>query len=417
MRVLIAITFFLTLAMAASAQEPMHDHAGMQMDMNVSSTGGEFASGTSWLPLSSPQFMWMAGAKGWMFMFHGEVMLGYDQQGGPRGVGKAFSSNWLMMMQQHKVGRGSIEFREMLSAEPLTIPHPGLPTLFQTGETYKGQPLVDYQHPHDLFDELALKFTYPLSERASWYFYGGPVGEPALGPVAFMHRPSAAENPAPPLGHHMQDSTHVSFGVVTTGFVVGPVKLEGSAFNGREPDEKRYNFDFGPLDSFSGRITIAPTRNWALQYSYGHLVQPEALELGNLNRQTASITYNRPFAHGYWANSLIWGRNHKRFEDRVENSYLYETTLNFADKNYLYSRLELVDKDELDLAPPLNDQSFRIGSYSFGGVRDLVQNKYGQVGLGAGVTFYSKPASLDLVYGNNPVSFNIFLRLRPGRMN
>ena len=186
------------------------------------------------------------------------------------------------------------------------------------------------------------------------------------------------------------------------------MKLEGSAFNGREPDETRYNFDFGPMDSFSGRITVAPTRNWALQYSYGHLVEPEALEPGNLNRQTASITYNRPFARGYWANSLIWGRNHKTLEDRVENSYLYETTFNFADKNYLYSRLELVDKDELDLAPPLNDQSFRIGSYSFGGVRDLVQNKYGQVGLGAGLTFYSKPASLDAVYGRNPVSFSVF---------
>ena len=224
MKLLKAISAVLALAVAAGAQEPMqHDHAGMAMDhaaMQMTTTGGEFASGTSWLPLSSPQFMWMAAAKGWKFMFHGELMLGYDQQGGPRGVGKAFSSNWLMMMQQHKVGRGSIEFREMLSAEPFTIPHPGLPTLFQTGETYKGQPLVDYQHPHDLFDELALKFTYPLSERASWYFYGGLVGEPALGPVAFMHRPSAAENPAPPLGHHMQDSTHVSFGVVTTGFVV-----------------------------------------------------------------------------------------------------------------------------------------------------------------------------------------------------
>jgi hypothetical protein len=414
------ITLILGLALIAGAQEPMqHDHAAMQMDhatMQMTTTGGEFASGTSWLPLSSPQYMWMTAYKGWNFMFHGELILGYDQQGGSRGVGKAFSSNWLMMMQQHKVGKGTIEFREMLSAEPLTIPRPGLPTLFQTGETYKGQPLVDYQHPHDVFDELAFRYSYPLSERAAWYFYGAAVGEPALGPTAFMHRPSAAENPAPPLGHHLQDSTHVAFGVVTTGITVGPVKLEGSVFNGREPDETRYNFDFGPLDSFSGRVTVAPTRNWAVQYSYGHLVEPEALEPGNLNRQTASITYNRPFARGYWANSLIWGRNHKTFEDRVENSYLYETTFNFADKNYLYSRLELVDKDELDLAPPLNDQSFRIGSYSFGGVRDLVHNKHGQIGLGAGVTFYSKPASLDPVYGNNPVSFSIFLRLRPGLM-
>ncbi len=428
MKAIKIITLMLALAVAAASQEGtrqpdhdmqsmpgmQHDRAAMNMDMSAS--GGEFASGTSWLPLSSPQYMWMSAYKGWNFMFHGELILGYDQQGGPRGVGKAFSTNWLMMMQQHKLGKGTIEFREMLSAEPLTIPRPGLPTLFQTGETYKGQPLVDLQHPHDVFGELSFRYSYPLSERASWYFYGAAVGEPALGPVAFMHRPSAMENPAPPLGHHLQDSTHIAFGVVTTGFTVGPVKLEGSAFNGREPDEVRYNFDFGPLDSFSGRITVAPTRNWAVQYSYGHLVQPEALEPGNLNRQTASITYNRPFARGYWANSLIWGRNHKQHDNAIGNSYMYESTLNFLNKNYAFTRLELVDKDELDLAPPLDHQSFRIGSYTFGGVRDLVQNKVGQVGLGASVTFYSKPAALDAVYGNNPVSFSVFLRLRPGRM-
>jgi hypothetical protein len=224
------------------------------------------------------------------------------------------------------------------------------------------------------------------------------------------------ENPSAPLGHHQQDSTHISFGVVTTGFILGPVKVEGSTFNGREPDEARYNFDFGPMDSWSARISVAPSRNWVAQYSFGHLVQPEALEHGNTNRQTASVTYNRPFHRGYWANSLIWGRNHKQTAIPVENAYLYEATVNFAEKNYLFTRLELVDKSELDLAPPLNDRSFRIGAYTFGGVRDVVQNSRGQIGLGADVTFYSKPAALDPVYGNSPVSFQVFLRLRPGKM-
>lgn len=394
-----------------------HDHTAMQMSMEESgASGGEFSSGTSWEPHSSPEFMWMLNAGSWELMFHGQLVLGYDQQGGPRGVGKAFSTNWLMMMQRRKFGHSTIEFREMLSAEALTIPRPGLPTLFQTGETYKGAPLVDAQHPHDVFDELAVKYTYALSERASWYLYGGPAGEPALGPTAFMHRASAMENPAPPLGHHLQDSTHVTFGVITTGFVFGPAKLEGSAFNGREPDEVRYNFDFGPLDSYSGRVTVAPSRNWTMQYSYGHLVEPEELEPGNLNRQTASVTYNRPFTRGYWANSLIWGRNHKQHDNAIGNSYLYESTLNFRDRNYAFTRLELTDKDELELEAPLDHRSFRIGAFTFGGVRDLLQNKHGQIGLGADVTFYSKPAVLDPIYGRNPVSFHVFLRFRPGKM-
>ncbi len=370
--------------------------------------------------------MWMTAVNGWSVMAHGNLIAGYDQQGGPRGVGKAESSNWLMLMEEHRVGHGSIQFREMLSAEPLTTPHPGFPTLFQTGETYKGKPLVDLQHPHDLFSEMAVRFTYPLSERIIWLIYGGAAGEPALGPVGFPHRLSAMENPAAVLGHHLQDSTHITYGLITSGFIVGPVKLEASAFNGREPDEARYNFDFGPLDSWSARVSYAPGRNWTMQYSYGHLVHPEALELGNVDRQTASVSYNRPFTHGNWANTLIWGRNRKTsdvltaqqqlFNTPVGNSYLYESSLNFLEKDYAFTRLELVDKDELDLNPPLDHRSFRIGAFTFGGVRDLVQNKYGQLGLGADVTFYSKPAALDPVYGNNPVSFHVFLRLRPPKM-
>jgi hypothetical protein len=409
------ILLLLALVSVVCAQEH-HNHAAMHMDMQQPTWGGEFASGTSWQPLSSPQFMWMTAVGSWNLMFHGELFLEYDQQGGPRGVGKAASTNWLMMMQDHKLGKGSVEFREMLSAEPLTIPHPGLPTLFQTGETYHGHPLVDYQHPHDVFGELAVRFSYPLSDRLSWFIYGGPAGEPALGPTAFIHRVSAMENPAPPLGHHLQDSTHITYGVVSTGFIAGPVKLEGSAFNGREPDEKRYNFDLAPLDSFSGRITVAPSRNWTMQYSAGHLVKPEVLEPGNLNRQTASITYNRPLTRGYWASSLIWGRNHKQHDNAIGNSYLFESTLNFAEKNYAYTRLELVDKDELDLAPPLDHQSFRIGACTFGAVRDLIHNRVGQIGIGADVTFYSKPAILNPIYGSDPVSFHIFLRFRPGKM-
>jgi hypothetical protein len=417
----LALLVLLLACIATAQQEGEHQHQGtshdgMSMEHSMSPFAGIFESGTSWDPRSTPQYMWMAHVRSWNLMFHGNFFLTYNQQGGPRGVGKAQSSNWLMMMQQHSVGKGTIEFRQMLSAEPLTTPHPGFPTLFQTGETYKGQPLVDYQHPHDVFGELAIKFTYPLSERVSWMFYGGPAGEPALGPVAFLHRVSAMENPSAPLGHHLQDSTHIAYGVITSGIIAGPVKLEASAFNGREPDEARYNFDFDSLDSWSVRGSVAPGRNWEMRYSYGHIVEPETLEEGNLDRQTASITYNRPMARGNWANTLLWGRNRKDHDDAVSNSYLFESSLNFAERNYAYTRLEVVDKDELDLSPPLDHRSFRIGAYTFGGVRDLIQNKYGQVGLGADVTFYSKPAVLDPVYGKNPVSFHVFLRLRPPKM-
>jgi len=318
-----------------------------------------------------------------------------------------------MLMEQHKLGSGTILFRQMFSAESLTSPHPGFPDLFQTGETYHGQALVDHQHPHNVFAELSLLYTLPLTKRLSWEFYGGPSAEPALGPVAYIHRASAAELPLAPLSHHLQDSTHTSFGVITTGFVIDRVRLEASAFNGREPNEERWSIQLAALDSWSGRVSVAPSRNWTAQYSIGRLEHPEALEPGSQWRQTASVEYNRPLARGNWASSLIWGRVHKITTGTNLNSYMLESTLNFLERNYGFTRLELVDKDELfPLAP--THPAYRIGAYTFGGVRDLVQNHAWQLGLGADVIFYSKPSALNPVYGAHPVSFQIFLRLRPG---
>jgi len=390
----------------AGMKMPMEEHTELQLP------SPHEGSGTAWQPasVSAPKWMWMRG--GWELMAHGVIFVDYNQQGGPRGGGKAESVNVGMLMEQHKLGAGTILFRQMFSAESLTSPHPGFPELFQTGETYHGEQLVDHQHPHNVFAELSLLYTQPLTKKISWEFYGGPSAEPALGPVTYIHRASASELPLAPLGHHLQDSTHTSFGVITTGFVIDRVKLEASAFNGREPNEERWSIQLAALDSWSGRAFVAPTRNWTAQYSIGRLVHPEALE-GSQWRQTASVEYNRPLAAGRWTTSLIWGRVHKISADTNLNSYLLESTLNFRQRNYGFSRLELVDKDELFPLAAVHP-AYRIGAYTFGGVRDLVQNRAWQLGLGADVTFYSKPSALDGSYGNHPVSFQIFLRMRPG---
>ncbi len=377
-----------------------------------------FTSGTSWQSQAGPEYMWMKKWRDWQLMAHGEMFVTFNHQGGPRGAGKAESSNWLMFMEQHKLGRGTLQLRQMLSAEPLTTPHPGFPELFQTGETYHGAPLVDHQHPHDVFGEISAKYVLPLGKDFTWTLYGGPAAEPALGPTAFLHRNSAMEIPEAPLSHHLQDSTHISFGVVTTGLAYKWVKLEGSMFNGREPDERRYNFDFAPMDSYSGRISFSPSKNWTAQYSAGRLIHPEALEPGDLVRQTASVNYARPVGEGSWATTLVWGRNHKIVPQTDQNSYLLESFLNFAKKNYAFTRVELVDKDELfpEGGGPSGYDSFRIGAYTFGGVRDIVQNEHWQVGLGADFSVYSKPSVLNAYYGEHPLGVRVFLRIRPGKM-
>src|SRR5580704_17184018 len=410
-----AVLYFLAigvLAIASRAQNTDHDMVMPGQDQSAQTTPasqgmnmGETAlsslpsfhpsSGTAWQPASVTDPMWMIFRGGWEFMFHGTVFITYNQQGGPRGEGKAESTNYFMFMEQHRLGSGTLLLQQMFSAESLTSPHPGFPELFQTGETYHGQPLVDHQHPHNVFAELSALYTLPVNEKVTWLLYGGPSAEPALGPVTYMHRQSASENPEAPLGHHLQDSTHTSFGVVTTGFIfdvsrLGHFKVEGSAFNGHEPNEERWSIQPAALDSWSFRVTAAPTRNWTAQYSYGRLLHPEALDPNNELRQSASLEYNRRLSggklgNGNWATSLIWGRKHKQMDDTTQNSYLLESTLNFLARNYAYTRLELVDKDELFPEAPIHP-AYRIGAYTLGGVRDLRHNPHWQIGLGGDVT-------------------------------
>jgi hypothetical protein len=414
---LLILCRMISSAQAIDADANGHEMQPMRsMDMSSMESGlpsPHNSSGTGWQPASTPAKMWMTHLHGWDLMAHGVIFVTYNQQGGPRGEGKAESENYLMTMEQHSLWSGTLLLRQMFSAEPLTSPHPGFPELFQTGETYHGQPLVDHQHPHNVFSELAALYTIPIKENLSWLLYGGPVGEPALGPVTYLHRESASENPAAPLGHHLQDSTHISFGVVTTGFVIDKFKIEGSAFNGHEPGEQRWTIQLAPLDSWSVRGSWAPTSNWAAQYSYGYLSHPEALEPGDQRRQTASVAYNRPLRRGNWATTVVWGRVQKEYESFPLNGYLLESTVNFLTKDYAYTRLELVDKDEL-FPDALTHPSYRIGAYTFGGVRDFVHSANWQIGVGGDITFYSKPAVLDPFYGNNPVSFHIFVRIRPG---
>lgn len=390
---------------------------------------GQMGSGTAWQPASTPAPMWHKSAGDWLLMFHWEAKLGLNRQGGPRGVTKFESQNWFMPMALRRLGPGTLQLRGMFSLEPLTFSGAGSPQLFQTGEVYRGQPIRDFQHPHDLFMELSATYTAPVGERASVFAYLAYPGEPALGPVAFMHRPSASENPTAPLGHHLQDSTHISFGVATAGFTYRRFKLEGSVFNGREPDDRRYNFEANPWNSRSFRLSFAPSQNWTAQYSYGLLRNPEFFTPGDTHRQTASVQHSRPLARGNWATTLVWGRNREEHDGETFrlNSYLLESTVNFLDRNYLYTRLELVDREGDDLLS--HDElhglgfgedahpRFRVGAYTFGGARDIWNTERISTAVGGDLTFYTKPDVLDPVYGRSPTSFKIFLRVRPGRMS
>lgn len=379
----------------------------------------EFA-GTDVEPMSTPSSMFMSMHGNWMLMLHGTAFLSEMQQSGPRGDDKLFSTNWIMPMAQRTFQNGTLSLRAMFSLEPATVTQRHYPELFQQGETAFARPIVDGQHPHDFLMEIAALYDLNLGEKMLLSFYAAPVGDPAMGPPAFPHRPSASENPLAPLGHHLQDSTHIADDVLTLGLTHRAVRLEASGFHGREPDENRWDFDSGKIDSWSTRLTINPGHNWSGQYSFAHLVSPEALHPeDNIDRMTASIAYNRPLANGNWASLLVWGRNSGSPGHLIWNSYLAESTLRFANTNYLWGRLENVDRtNELLLKnapePPNFQESIigRVKAFTLGYDREFKFVPHLATAIGGQATFYATPDSLKTIYGSHPVGVLLFVRLR-----
>lgn len=425
---------------AAPSSSPTAPPAGMAgMDMGGAPgmagmdmhgmTGGEGrypmsrdASGTAWQPDSSPMPGIMGEAWGWSTMLHGYATLLYDSQGGRRGEDKTFVESMLMGMAQRPLGGGTLTLRAMGSLDPF-MGKGGYPLLFQTGETADGRTqLVDRQHPHDLFMEVAAVYSHPVARGADVFLYAAPVGEPALGPATYMHRFSGIANPETPLGHHWLDSTHITFGVVTGGLVLdtaaGPVKLEASGFTGREPNQHRYDWDHPRMDSWSVRATWNPSADWSMQVSRGHLVSPEQLEPDeDQDRTTASATWNRKLA--LWGRTgdaqatFAWGRDEITGRSPT-HAFLLDGAAELG-ADTVFARVERVDKDELfsnTPGSPLNGPAYTVNKVSLGYFRTLDATRHTAVDLGGLVSRYAYPRALDAAYGADPTSFMLFASIK-----
>ncbi len=411
---------------------------------------GRNGSGTNWHPDSSP----MAGVHkqigGWGVMFHGAVFLRYSSHdlfdSGSRGENEVSAPNWFMLSGQRQLGkRSQLLLRTMLTFEPITEGGRGYPLLFQTGETHDGQPLIDRQHPHDLLAEMALAYTYSFVDSVGFYLYLGFPGEPALGPPTFMHRPSARHNPNPPIAHHWQDASHITFGVATLGLRHQNLKLDVSVFTGREPNEERYLFDRPRFDSFSARLSANATEHLAIQFSRAFLKSPEELFPDQDQwRTTASVLYNQQIRPGgNLAAALIWGVNSPANQTEPEatpslvksvqnlssfgpqhvpastqlHSVLLESDLKLGRQAY-FTRLEVVEKSVLDLGlTQLGDKAVNIAALTLGTARELISLNHLNMMLGVQGTFYRVPGDIQSVYGKNPMSLEVYLRLSPNLMN
>lgn len=400
--------------------------AQMHMDMPMHEDGilgipeSRAGSGTAWLPDAAPMHAAHHRAGAWTLMLHGVAFLQYDNQGGPRGSDQAALIDWGMLAAARRLGAGRLGLRAMISTEPWTVGARGYPLLLQSGESYKGTPLHDRQHPHDLFVELAASYERPVARDLALSLYLAPVGEPALGPVAYPHRPSAAGDPFAPLGHHWQDATHISYGVVTGGVFTRSLRVEASWFNGREPDEDRTDFDYAGrrLDSYVGRLTINPTSRWSLAVWYGYLNSPEALAPGvALHRFGASVLHNRPLgARGDWSTAFIYGGNATVGTGKTLGSVLLETTADMDGANTVFARVEYVRKRAEDLGVPAVAAAvpYDVGAVSTGYVRELAHAGATSVAIGVRGAVSFVPASLATLYGSRaPLGAAVYLRIRP----
>jgi len=401
----------------------MDQHAPMAMSPQnfLEAIVDHDASGTSVQPNATPTPMLMMKQGAWMLMFHANVFALEEQQSGPRGSDKFFSTNWFMGMAQRKLGPGTFTARAMLSLEPATVTGRRYPLLFQQGETAFGNPITDGQHPHNFFMELAALYDLKLGEKTLLSFYLAPIGDPALGPAAYPHRASVSEDPVAPLGHHQEDSTHISGDVITVGVARGIFRVEASGFHGREPDEHRWEIGQGKLDSWAMRMTVQPGKNWSAQYSYGRLHSPEAVFPNeDQERMAASVMYNQPLAKGNWASTLFWGRTSSLPDHSIFNSYLLESTLRFRTQNFAWTRIELVDRSNelLLVGNPLpvgfvEQPIARVPAYTFGYDRDMHFLPHLATAIGAQFTAYGVADLFKPVYGSHPIGVILFVRLRP----
>jgi hypothetical protein len=397
---------------------------GMRMPMPGAPQGSllspmeRMGSGTTWIPdaVSLPARHGTLG--GWDVMLHGFLFGQFDYQSGPRGDDQWGSLNWAMLMGSRSLAGGTFQARTMLSLDPWTVSGRGYPLLLQSGESFEGAPIVDRQHPHDFLMEVALLYDHPITSTLGAALYVAPSGEPALGPVAFMHRPSAMDDLIAPLSHHWQDATHISFGVVTAGLFTRRWKLEGSIFNGREPNEERWDIDRIKLDSYSGRLTVNPDSNWSLAVGHGSLESPEASHPEeSVRRTTASVLHGRSLGmSGQWSSSLIWGMNAVSGHAKATHSVLAESEAVLDVRHTLFGRLELVQKsaEELAVAAFDDDRIFDVAALSIGAIREVARGSSWTLGLGARGSLSLVPSDLEPYYGSRtPRGVVVFGRLRP----
>jgi hypothetical protein len=397
------------------AQHQHHD--GAAAPSLLRSSQSRTASGTAWLPDSAPVPGFHRRSGGWDLMVHGTVFLQVVRTMGTRALTQLGSTNWVMGMASRVGTNDALRARVMMTAEPFTLEGQGYPQLLQVAHAYRGTLAPDRQHPHELFPEISIAYERRLG-RTGVSLYAAPIGEPALGPVAYNHRPSAAYDPTAPLGHVAQDYTHESLGVLTVGAFGARARIDASLFNGSHPDDRHANFDLqgGRLNAYAGRITVAASGNVVASAWIGYIPEDTAHAHGAQHKFGASVAHSRRRATGAsWSSALIYGANRPAETRRTLGSVLLESSLDVSTRHTLFGRIEYARRTDEELALTGSvPEELDVGAVSLGYAFRSALSNAAAAAAGVRLTVAVAPAALAPFYGSRtPLSVLAYLRLGP----
>ena len=349
-----------------------------------------------------------AAQPGWHIAWHGTAFVQYARTFETRGTYQFGSVNRAMVQAGGPAAGGVVRFDFMGSAEPLTLTKRGVPQLLQASFHVDGETITDRAHPSPWIMELAGSYERAWGTDGAVSVYAAAIGEPALGPPVYLHRASAAANPVVPLGHHLQDDTHSSYGVVSAGVRWQSLHVEASAFNERQPENANtvFYYDGARLDAYAGRATIAAGAGWSVFGSYGYMPEMTAGHShGAQHRIGAGAIRTSPA----WSFSAVYGANDPVGSDRPRRALLFEAEHHSSGGGVLFGRAEFVQRtaEELALVGSINAVQ-DVGAVQLGYGWNVLARGRVTTRLGAHATLDVVTPQLEPFYGTGtPLSLGV----------
>lgn len=326
---------------------------------------------------------------------------------GLRGQTRVTGPGSLMLMYENSLSyRNTLRIDLMGSAEQATVGKIGTPQLLQSEN-------LDAMHAHDTIMALEFRDTvkFGTSENQKLTFLFAPRGAAAVGPVPYMHRPSAEGNPDSPLGHNLQDGFHDVSTVFGVGFRSRRTFIEATRFSGKAV---KWPLPLHHSDSFGVRVTQGIDDHTDVGASYADVLTPD--DAGGAQHErfvSAWIASNYITSRGTLKSSIIWGQL-RSSGHASQNSFLAEAVLQRRFDN-IFGRAEIlqITPEQLSLVQFPGSERLRwVKAVTLGYERALLKRGYFSLFAGGSLTKDFVPRSFERDYGPRLGGAKIFLRLR-----